>query len=204
MAFALVLLPGCYLSHERGALLDDGGIQVIDAGPICTFGLRSAEGTVHTCAIAVGSTEGCAEAAMCSCAARDAGTPTEILACAGWDLTPRGALTYTDFCTASPPERMSLLEAIEGLLGRDALVDPSPACASVPALIGPRPFDPCGLIASELCRCVPECDLDAALGRACLGLSAEQANCIAQQIFVTSPDCRAASELRTLASRCGV
>jgi hypothetical protein len=209
LSFALALLSGCYLAHERGAPVGDAGVPMADAavtdtGPICTFGLRSAEGAIHTCTIAVGSTESCAEAAMCSCAARDAGTPTEILACAGPDLTPRGALTFTDFCTVSPPERMSIVEAVEGLLGRETLVDPSPACASVPALLGARPFDHCGAIASELCRCVPGCDLDAALGRACLALSAEQADCIARRIFVTSPDCGFASELPALASRCGV
>jgi hypothetical protein len=207
---ALAFLPGCYLSHERGASVADAGrddagpdVTLIDVGPSCSFGFSTAEGARGTCTIAVGSTESCAEAALCLCAARDAGTPTEVLACAGWDLTFRGALTFTDFCTATPPERMSLTQALEGFLGSASLVDVSPGCAAVPALLGVRPFDHCGAIATELCRCVPGCDLDAALGRACLGLSAEQADCIAREIFMTSPDCGFASDLRALASRCG-
>lgn len=214
MVAGLTALPGCYLSHERGASTDDGSVRAsdaaaidatrIDGGPTCTFGFRSAGGVTGTCAISVGSTESCAEAAMCLCAARDPGTPTEILACAGPDLTFRGALTFTDFCTPAPPERMSLAQALEGYLGRDALVDVSPACAALPALLGPRPFDHCGAIATELCRCVPGCDLDAALGRSCLGLTADQADCIARGVFATSPDCGFASDLRAIARVCGV
>jgi len=217
----LALLPGCYLSHERGA--SDVGIRapdtatrdatvidartidtaLIDAGPTCTFGFRTTDGVTGMCAIGGGSTESCAESAMCICAARTGGTPTEVLACAGWDLTPRGAITLADFCTVSPPERMSLTEALEGFLGPESLLDVSPACAAVPALVGSRPFDLCGAIATELCRCMPDCDLDDALGSSCLDLSADQVGCIVREVFTTSPECTFAPDLRAIADHCG-
>jgi hypothetical protein len=216
---AVAWLPGCYLSHGRGtpedvgafdgatrdtAAIDTAAIDTarIDAGPTCTFGFRTPDGVNGTCSIAASSTESCAQAAMCVCAARTGGTATEVLACAGWDLTPRGAITLADFCTASPPERASLTEALEGFLGAGSLVDVSPACAALPALVGLRPFDLCGAIATELCRCVPDCDLDAALGRACLDLSTDQVDCIAREVFTTRPDCTFAPELRAVAGRC--
>lgn len=212
---ALVALPGCYLSHRGGAPEDAGvpdvpaidaasiDVAVIDAGPSCTFGFRTPDGVAGMCAIGAGSIESCAEAALCVCAARGAESPSELLSCAGWDLTPRGAITLADFCEVSPPERMSLREALEGFLGAGSLIEPSPACAALPALVGVRPFHHCGAIATELCRCEPDCDLDAALGRACLDLSAEQADCIERSIFTNGDDCGFLSALPELAARCG-
>ncbi len=207
---ALLASPGCYLSHERSpadARVEAGSDAAVtappDAGALCRFTVTTAEQTAR-CTVSTGSTESCAEAAVCLCAAGEAATPSEILACAGPELTFRGALTFTDFCTASPPARMGLREALEGYLGgrgAAALLEASPECESLPALFGTRPYASCGAMASRLCACVPGCDLDAALGRSCLGLDAERADCIAGRV-VAGSDCAFVAQLPAIVAAC--
>lgn len=204
----LALSSGCYLAHERdGAAPMDASARdagPIDAGPTCGFDFTLADGRRAHCNIASGSTEACAEAALCLCG-QDGGTSSEVLACAGWNLVPRGALTFTDFCTESPPERMSMTEALGGYLHVESptsSVDISPACDGVPALLGTRPFGDCGAIASVLCGCDPACDLDAAMGRACLSMPREHVHCIAEHMWESMESCTFFSQLPVLASHC--
>ena len=66
---------------------------------------------------------------------------------------------------------MTITDAVRGLgIEGTTGVTASAECAEVPALLGTRPYGDCGAIAQELCRCDPHCDLDIALGRACLAL----------------------------------
>jgi len=96
---------------------------------------------------------------------------------------------------------MTFSEALRGYLGSGARSELSPECDTVPALLGRRPFAGCAGIAGELCRCQPGCDLDAALGTSCLGLSDAQVACIGERVF--SPgDCGFVSALPSIVRGC--
>ena len=177
----------------------------LDAGPRCTFSLVQG-GTPIDCAIELTSTESCAETAICLCDAQPGiDTTTARLACASPELVARGALTFADFCTDGPPARLTLTEVIEEYLGRAGTatgLDISPTCDQLPALIGPRPYVDCGAIASVLCQCATDCDLDRSLGRACLDMPAEHVACIAGHMWESSDLCAFVPQLPSLAIRC--
>jgi hypothetical protein len=219
LSIAFWALPsGCYLSHERAREIGDGGAPdvvvldggrdagsaPVDAGPTCQFAF-TAGGVRVSCEISAGSTEACLEAALCVCRGElRSATDSELLACAWWELTPRGAITLADFCAIEPPASTAMDEALAGyLVGRSGNADPetSPGCAFVPALIGPSPIEPCGRTAQRVCECVPGCDLDASLGTECLALGTEHAACILQAV-VAAPDCSFVGDLPAIVRAC--
>lgn len=206
-----VAIGGCHLTHEREvARRADAAVlgpdaTALDAGGRCTFGFVRGGTPIH-CEIDLGSDEACAETAMCVCDTEPGvDTLSERLACASPELVARGALTFADYCPAAPPASHSMTEVLEDYFGRaststDLVI--SPACDALPALIGVRPYVDCGAIASELCRCVTDCDLDGTLGRSCLDMPAEHVACITRRMW-TSPDlCAFLTALPTLATRC--
>lgn len=210
LSITLWTLPsGCYLDHERRSAAHDGGAHdggsgPVDAGASCRFAFTE-DGERASCAISAGSTEACLEAALCVCLALlPDGTESEVLACAWWEVTPRGAITLADVCSLSLPALTTMDDALARYLasrGADADLETSPECSSVPALIGPSPIEPCGHIAERLCECTPGCDLEAALGADCLALGSEQADCI-QQTVLTALDCSFVGELRAIVDAC--
>jgi hypothetical protein len=191
-------MGGCYRSHER---MTDGAVPPVDAGAACEVSFTHFSGTHVECSIPASSTEGCAEAAVCFCSAIEPGTPTEVLRCAGWDLTPRGALTFTDFCPLEPPERLSMGDVFRAfLMGADDL-EISSTCDQVPGLIGTRPYAACGSLVEQVCGCGPSpCDLDARLGRSCLSFTIEQAQCISANIGFNNP---CSADLAAVIRSCG-
>ncbi len=202
---AAIAIAGCHLSHERGDRPRDSGrtdAATRDAatGDSCRFTVRTPDRET-TCTISLGSGEGCTEAALCLCRAREGASPTEIVRCTGGELTPRGAITLADFCTIEPPGRMTMTEALEGYLSFGGEpVSIGSECATMPALIGPRPYEQCAFLANIACDCSPsDCDLDAALGRECTSLSREEATCI---LAAVRPDGACSVDLRTAAAAC--
>lgn len=169
---------GCYRSHDRDAAADAGYIEV-DAGEACAFAVRTLDGTDVRCTIPARSIEGCTEAAVCLCDARRPMTEVDRIRCAGWELTPRGAVTFADFCTLEAPASATMTEALDGYFGGAVELTIGDACAGVPALLGPRPFDGCGFLAEQVCPCAAApCDLDGMLGRACLTLTHAEVACV--------------------------
>lgn len=161
----------------------------MDAGPACELTLRLVGGADAHCAVPSGSMQACTEMAECLCAARGrTSSSTELLQCTGWDLTPRGALTFADFCEVEPPARMTMTEALQGLLRGDPELQISETCGSVPALIGPMPYMECATLASFLCPCGgSSCDLDARLGRSCLSMTHAQVACVNERVGGNAP-----------------
>lgn len=176
------LVAGCYRSHSP---LDEAA----DAGAPCVFTLRVPSAEAH-CSIAAGSSSACTEAMECLCAAQGAATPSEQLACVAPELTPRALVTLSDFCTLERPARGSLAEALRGLAEwREASVTLGAECEALPALIGPRPYSECWQLGNLVCpSCGPEpCDVDAAIGRACLALEHAEVQCIIERIGRDDP-----------------
>jgi hypothetical protein len=198
-ALAALALAGCYRSHTTSG--DDGDA---DAGS-CSLSVEDERGGTIDCAISLGSTESCTEAALCLCGDRRS-TPTELVRCVGAHLTPRALVTLSDFCSYDPPARMSLASALEVYAASERReVTSTPACASVPALIGRRPYAACARIADMVCPCAgaEPCDADAILGRACLSLGPSQLDCFFEAFEGNAPSC-SLDDVRAAARTCGL
>ncbi len=214
-AVAVVLASGCCVSHAPGTDASDGGEagDVVagepqsDAGSACRFSfvdLRS--GSTVLCTVDLGSTQGCTDAARCLCEAWSPGaTETELIQCVWWETTPRGNLTFADFCAVEPPTSATLGEALAGYLrgaSPTGTIVVSPECAAIPALLGTLPYQECSLLAERLCPCLSaDCDLDALLGRSCLSLTRGQARCILGRI-PSNAGCAALGDLARIVLDC--
>ncbi len=129
---ALLLCSSCYQSHERIDVERDAG------APPCRFSwIDRTSGTPATCGIELASRSGCLEAARCICEASGA-VGAELEPCIAASVLPRGAITFSDFCTEGPPARLTMAEALEGYLSFEhgGAVRISPECAMIPALLG--------------------------------------------------------------------
>jgi hypothetical protein len=216
LALIAICAVGCYRSHGQRSDAGDSDAGPTDAGPTdagptdagrvdpgasCEFSVRTFDGTDVSCTISSGSREACTEAAVCVCAASGPMTDVDLIRCAGWELTPRGALTFTDFCTLEPPARMTMAEALRGYFGGAPDLRTSEGCDDTPALLGPRPFDGCGFLAEQLCACgAAPCDLDALLGVSCLSLSREQVDCVRERIPGNAP---CGADVSAVVGECG-
>jgi hypothetical protein len=138
LALTMLSLGGCYLSH--GEVTADAGVDAPSAPAACTFSyLDRTLSREISCTLPASSVDGCTEAARCICTRWHAADPEEIEPCIEFELVPRGAITFADYCTESPPARMTMAEALEGYLdfhGEDLRI--GEGCRAMPALASPR------------------------------------------------------------------
>lgn len=127
----MLLLPGCYLSHEAPR---DGEVE------LCTFSYVSGDGVAIACGIDAASSAPCLDAALCICqTVLPDGTSADIDACLVDIVEPRALITFSDYCSFGPPARHTFPEALAGFVdfhGRDLRTTAS--CAEIPALLEPR------------------------------------------------------------------
>lgn len=132
---ALLSSSGCYLSH--GEVTADAGA---DSRSACSFTYRDRSLSRDvSCTISATSLSGCNDAARCVCTTWRAANPEEIEPCIEFELVPRGAITFADYCTESAPARMTMADALEGYLdfhGEDLRI--GEGCRAIPALALPR------------------------------------------------------------------
>lgn len=124
----LVLLPACYESHR------------VDEERSCVFEYERFTGGVATCSVAVEAPEPCRDAVRCLCeswVAEGNSASGDVRSCVESWLTPRGALTFADFCRPLAEDAPPLSEALVGFVGaygESVRFETPAACAETPAV----------------------------------------------------------------------
>lgn len=124
---ALAFAPACYDSHG------------LDEARSCVFEYERFTGGTARCSVAVAAAEPCREAVRCLCESwvAEGNAGGDVDSCVESWLTPRGALTFTDFCRPSPEEAPPLSEALIGYVGaygESVRFEMPAACAETPAV----------------------------------------------------------------------
>lgn len=188
---------GCHLSHERPTPADAPDASVAPRGERCRFAATPPGAARIECEVWSGSGDACAQAARCLCAGEP--TPTARTMCAGWELTPRGAITFADVCALEAPASHTMREALAHYFREGAGVVIDDGCEDVPALIGRWGDAACAHLGGVACPCLEApCDLDRALGRSCVDTSAATLECI----LAALPRDGTCAELAPIAASC--